>query len=104
MSDAARRNALLERSKALRAKANTFNDRLKDLRAKDFIRTMVFNSLDDVDRFFLGAPDARPANEIWERMWLDSAEMILSSAEQSFSKFESQVSNYGGPEKVRMVG
>ena len=104
MSDTARRHALLERSKALRAKATTFRDRLTDAKAKDFIRTMVFNSLDDVDRFFFGAPDTRPSNGMWERMWLDSAEMILSSAKQSFSKFESQVSSYGGPEKVRLVG
>ena len=65
---------------------------------------MVFIGLDDVDEFFSGEPDTRASNEMWEEMWLDSAEMVLSSAEQSFSKFESQVHSYGGPEKVRMVG
>ena len=104
MSDTARRHALLERSKALRARATSFSERLNDAKAKDFIRAMVFHGLDDVDGFFLGAPDTRPSNEMWEKMWIDSAEMILSSAEQSFSKFESQVGSYGGPEKVRMVG
>jgi hypothetical protein len=73
MADSARRAALLERSKALRAKATAFSDRLKDARAR------------------------------WETMWLDSAEMMLT-AEQSFSKFESQVSSYGGPENIKMVG
>ena len=68
------------------------------------MRRTVLNSLDDVDQFFLGDPQSRPSQDMWEKMWLDSAEMILSSAEQSFSKFESQVSSYGGPEKVRMVG
>ena len=104
MSDTARRHALLERSKALRERATAFNDRLKDTRAKDFIRTMVLHSLDDVDTFFLGGPNRRPSMEMWETMWLDSAESILSAAEQRFSKFEAQVSSYGGPENVKMIG
>jgi hypothetical protein len=104
MPDHGRRTAILERSKALRERATAFNDRLKDERAKEFMRTSVFNSLDDVDKFFLGDAKTRPSMEIWERMWLDSAEMILSTAEQSFSKFEDQVKQYGGPEKVRMFG
>jgi len=65
---------------------------------------MVFNGLDDVDKSFLGEQETAPANDMWDEMWLDSAEMILSSAEQNFSKFESRVRSYGGPEKVRMVG
>jgi hypothetical protein len=104
MADTARRDGLLERSKALREKATAFSDRLKDTRAKDFMRTMVFHSLDDVDKFFLGDPNTSPSMEMWETMWLDSAEQILSSAEKSFAKFESQVSSYGGPENVRMIG
>lgn len=104
MSDAARRNALVERSKVLREKATAFNDRLKDAGARDFMRTMVFHSLDDVDTFFLGDSKTRPSMEMWEKMWLDSAESILSSAEQSFSRFEAQVDSYGGPENVRMIG
>lgn len=104
MSDAARRNALLERSKTLRERAVAFDDRLKDAKAKDFMRTLVFHSLDDVDTFFLGDPKTRPSMEMWETMWLDSAESILSSAEQSFAQFEAQVSRYGGPEHVQMVG
>ncbi len=104
MIDTKRREHILERSKALRERATAFNDRLKDERAKEFIRTSVFNSIDDVDRFFLGDPSTRPSMEMWEKMWLDSAELILSAAEQSFSKFEAQVNQYGGPETVRMIG
>jgi hypothetical protein len=104
MRDSARRSSLLQRSKALRSEATTFTERLHDAGAKDFMRRTVFNSLDDVDRFFLGDPNGRPSEDMWEKMWLDSAEIILSSAEQSFAKFESQVRSYGGPEKVRMVG
>ena len=36
--------------------------------------------------------------------WVGVAELMLSSAEQSFSKFESQVSKYGGPENVQLIG
>jgi hypothetical protein len=41
---------LLARSKSLREDATAFNDRLKDMRAKNFMRTMTFNSLDGVDQ------------------------------------------------------
>ena len=91
-------------SKALRERATAFNDRLKDERAKEFMRMSVFHSLDDVDQFFLGDPTTRPSMEMWERVWLDSAEQILSSAEQSFAMFKAQVRQYGGPENVRMFG
>lgn len=104
MPESERRAALLARSKSLREKATAFYDRLKDAKAKDFMRTTVFNSLDDVDTFFLGDPKKRPSMEMWETMWLDSSELMLSSAEQSFSKFESQVSKYGGPENVQLIG
>jgi hypothetical protein len=104
MPDTVRRDALLARSKALREQAVAFSERLKDDRAKEFIRTMVFYALDDVERFFLGDPQSRPSQEMWERMWLDNAERMLALAEQSFSKFEEQVRKYGGPEKVRLVG
>lgn len=103
MSDMTRRNDLSSRSKAARAKATAFIDRLKDQRAKDFMRTSVLHSLDDVDEFFLNNA-ARPSTDMWETVWLDSAELILSSTEQSFSKFEAQVSGYGGPENVMMLG
>jgi hypothetical protein len=104
MSDAARRSALLERSTALRARAAEFDHRLKDAKAKEFLRTMVFHHLDDVDRFFLGDAKSRPSMDMWETMWLDSAETMLRIAEDSFGKFESQVQRYGGPEHVQLVG
>lgn len=103
MPDTARRNALSSRSKAAREKAVAFIDRLKDERAKDFVRTTVLHSLDDVDELFLNNA-ARPSTDMWETVWLDSAELILSSTELSFSKFEAQVSGYGGPENVMMLG
>lgn len=103
MSDIGRRSALLERSKALRAKATEFTTRLKDQRAKDFMRTAVFNHLDDVDRFFLGDRQSRPSQRMWEEMWLDSAETMLGIAESSFAKFEGQVNSYGGPENVQLI-
>jgi hypothetical protein len=102
MRDSVRRSSLLQRSKALRSRATAFTDRLRDAAAKDFMRRTVLNSLDDVDRFFLEDPNGRPSDDMWETMWLDSAETILSSAEQSFSKFESQVRTYGGPENVKV--
>lgn len=104
MSDTARRDALLKRSKTLREKATAFNDRLKDMKAKDFVRTMVFHRLDDVDKFFLGDHKSRPSMEMWETMWLDTAETMLRIAEDAFAKFEGQVQRYGGPENVRLVG
>jgi hypothetical protein len=104
MPDTARRSALLERLRALREKAATFSERLKDERAREFVRRTVFNRLDDVERFFLADPSSRPSEAIWETMWLDNAELMLSLAEQSFSKFESQVAAYGGPENVKLVG
>ena len=104
MPDTSRRDALLARSKTLREKATAFNNRLRDERAKEFVRSSVFNHLDDVDRFFLGDPKTRPSQEMWERMWLDSADMILTMAEQGFNKFEDQVTKYGGPENVRLFG
>jgi hypothetical protein len=104
MPDTARREALSARSKALRDRATAFNDRLKDDRAKEFMRTTVFNTLDDVDGFFLGDEKRRPSLDMWERMWLDNAERMLAIAEQSFDKFEEQVKQYGGPENVRMYG
>src|SRR5258708_31185826 len=104
MPDAARRSALLERSKSLRAKALDFDARLKDTRAKDFMRTIVFHHLDDVDQFFLGDVRSRPTMEMWEKMWLDTAETMLGIAEDAFSQFESQVKVYGGPENLQLIG
>lgn len=104
MVDVSRREALSARSKALRARARAFDERLRDPRAKAFIRTAVFSGLDDVDRFFLGDQTTRPAASMWEEMWLDSAESVLASAERSFTAFELRVNGYGGPEHVRMVG
>ena len=104
MADQPRRASILERSKALRKKATEFSERLADARARDFIRSSVLNFLDDVDRFFLGDANSRPSEEMWETMWLDNAETVLGLAETSFSKFEKQVSSYGGPENVRLVG
>ena len=104
MRDTARRSALVERSKALRLRTDEFNRRLRDANAQNFLRMMVLHHLDDVDQFFLGDPNSRPSEATWEAMWLDNAEMMLSFAEESFSKFESQVNRYGGPENVKMVG
>jgi hypothetical protein len=104
MPDSTRRESLLARSKVLRDRATAFKERLKDERAKDVMRTMVFNWLDDVDGFFLGHPDTRPSEPIWEGMWLDNAERILTIAEDGFNRFEEQVKRYGGPENVRIVG
>jgi hypothetical protein len=104
MTDSARREALVVRLRALRERATAFNDRLTDSRAKEFMRTSVFHNLDDVDSFFLGDVKSRPAEQMWESMWLDNAEMVLSWAEQNFAKFEKQVEQYGGPENVRMFG
>jgi hypothetical protein len=104
VSDTSRRNALLERSRLLRQKAAAFNERLQDPGAKGFMKTMVFHSLDDVDTFFLGDENSRPSSEAWEGMWLDSADSVLGSAEESFKKFEAQVNAYGGPENVKMIG
>lgn len=104
MSDSLRRFSLLERCKSLRARASEFDKRLKDEKARDFMRTMVFHHLDDVESFFLDDSKSRPSMEMWETMWLDSAEMMLRIAEDSFAKFESQVRHYGGPERVQLVG
>ena len=104
MPDTSRREVLVARSKSLRERATAFNERLMDERAKEFMRSSVFNHLDDVDSFFLGDPKTRPSQEMWERMWLDSADVILTMAEQGFNKFEDQVRKYGGPENVRMFG
>ncbi|HEX7020871.1 MAG TPA: hypothetical protein VF159_12715 [Gemmatimonadaceae bacterium] len=104
MPDTGRRFSLLQRSKSLRARASEFDTRLKDQNARDFMRTMVFNRLDDVDKLFLEDPGARPSTQMWESMWLDSAETMLRIAEDSFAKFETQVERYGGPERVRLVG
>lgn len=104
MPDTSRRDVLVARSKSLRERATAFNERLKDERAKEFMRSSVFNHLDDVDGFFLGDPKNRPSQEMWERMWLDSADVILTMAEQGFNAFENQVAKYGGPENVRMFG
>ena len=104
MSDPARRSTLVERSKSLRARAAEFDKRLRDAKARDFIRTMVFHHLDDVDQFFLGDAKSRPSMDMWETMWLDSAETMLRIAEESFAKFESQVKRFGGPEHVQLVG
>lgn len=68
------------------------------------MRSTVLNSLDDVDQFFLGDPKTRPSMEMWEPMWLDGADRILTIAEQSFAKFEEQVKRFGGPENVRIYG
>lgn len=76
----------------------------KDERAKEFMRSSVFSSLDDVDQFLLSEPKTRPSMEMWEPMWLDGADRILTIAEQSFAKFEEQVKQFGGPENVRMYG
>jgi hypothetical protein len=104
MPDTIRRDSLFARSKALRERATAFYERLKDDRAKEFMRSSVFNHLDDVDGFFLGASTTRPSVEVWEPLWLDSADRILTMAENGFDKFEDQVKQYGGPENVRMFG
>ena len=51
------------------------------------MRSIVFNSLDDLDQLFLGDPKTRPSMEMWKPMWLDGADRILTIAEQSFVKF-----------------
>ena len=104
MPDMARREALVARSKALRERAQDFYDRLQDDRAREFTRTLVLNALDDVDGFFLGDPKNRPELEMWEGMWLENADRMLTIAEDWFNKFESQVKQFGGPENVRMYG
>lgn len=104
MTDSERRSALLERSKRLRSLALAFSERLADPKAKEFMRAMVFNHLDDVEALFLGDPQSRPSTAMWEATWLDSAETMLRIAEDSFETFQSQVQKYGGPENVRLIG
>jgi hypothetical protein len=42
--------------------------------------------------------------QMWEPVWLDSADRSLTTAKQSFAKLEEHVKQFGGPENVRMFG
>ena len=81
--------------------AESFMNRFKDERPKEWLTITVIHRLDDVDNIYLEKAAADPT---WETMWLDSAERVLQSATESFASFEKQVEKYGGPERIELIG
>src|SRR5688500_2872742 len=103
MSDHTRRSSLEARAKALRQKAEAFRARCADDGAKQLVTQMVLHHIDDVERLLLGE-SSRNLNPGFAPVWWQGAEQTMGMGEEGLASLEKQFAQFGGPEKVKVIG
>lgn len=98
MRNKARRDAILSEVRVVREKAVEFSARFKDSEGPKLVRRQVLNRLDDIEQFWLHKD--LPTLEMWDDLYLQSAERDLNWAATSLTELENQVNKFGGPDKV----
>ena len=100
MSDTVRRERIRAENAGHRAAAVGLRNSIRDIPAKDLVRSVLY-TFDDVDHVFLASKEDRTAER--EAWWLDCTENVLRGAVKTLHDITELVHKYGGPEKIQVI-